>query len=342
MTKRILCVDDDVELLHAYSRRLRHRFDIETALGSEEALAAVMNRGPYAVVVSDLRMPGLNGVQLLTKIKVYSPPTVRIMLTGHADLHTALEAVNDGHIFRFLTKPCPVDLMAKTLEAGLRQHDLITAEKELLGKTLTGTVKVLTDILALANPVAYGRASRVHGLVTRICEEMGLVDSWPINVAAMLSQVGCVAVEQETLAKIHRGEDLRDEETDAFESHPRAGRELIEAIPRMEEVAQIIAHQARPYYRQTSKQEEPFGGSLPLGSRILKVALDLDDLVCRGIGREDTLPTLKSREGWYDPSVIEALEIILFKEALTATAKPHLNMAAGSPSLDSPKVGSPA
>ncbi len=330
MTKRILCVDDDAELLQAYSRRLRHQFRIESALGSEEALSTVLNRGPYAVVVSDLRMPGLNGVQLLTKIKVCAPQTVRIMLTGHADLHTALEAVNDGYIFRFLTKPCPVDLLAKTLEAGLHQHALITAEKELLGKTLTGTVKVLTDVLALANPVAYGRASRVHGLVMRICEEMGLGESWPINVAAMLSQVGCVAIPEETLAKIQQGEDLQDEEMDAIRNHPRAGQELIQAIPRMEAVAEIIAHQARLYHRQNPLQDEPFGNAIPLGSRILKVALDLDELVCRGIGREDAMPTLKRRQGWYDPSVIEALEKILPKEVFPATTRPSFSMAAGS------------
>ena len=311
MTKRILCVDDDAELLEAYSRRLRKRFQIESAFGGEEALAAVLHRGPYAVVVADLRMPGLSGVQLLSKIKVCSPDTVRIMLTGHADLHTALEAVNDGNIFRFLTKPCPVDLLARTLEVSLRQHALVTAERELLNKTLTGIVKVLTDMLGLANPAACGRASRVHNLVMKICEEMGLAEPWEINVAAMLSQVGCVAISRDTLAKVQRGADLSSEESDTLRNHPRVGRELVQAIPRMEEVAEIIAHQDSLYHRQRPLQKEPFGSSIPLGSRVLKAALDFDELFSRGIAEEDALTTLKDRQGWYDPGVLEVLEKIL-------------------------------
>ena len=316
MTKRILCVDDDAELLEAYSRRLRKRFQIESAFGGEEALAAVLHRGPYAVVVADLRMPGLSGVQLLSKIKVCSPDTVRIMLTGHADLHTALEAVNDGNIFRFLTKPCPVDLLARTLEVSLRQHALVTAERELLNKTLTGIVKVLTDMLGLANPAACGRASRVHNLVMKMCEEMGLVEPWEINVAAMLSQVGCVAISRDTLAKVQRGADLSSEESDTLRNHPRVGRELVQAIPRMEEVAEIIAHQDSLYHRQRPLQKEPFGSSIPLGSRVLKAALDFDELFSRGIAEEDALTTLKDRQGWYDPGVLEVLEKILPGEPL--------------------------
>src|SRR6184192_4097590 len=105
-------------------------------------------QGPYVVVVADMQMPGMNGVQFLTKAEAFSPDTVRIMLTRNADQKTAADAVNQGHVFRFLNKPCSPEQLAVTLTAGLKQYKLITAERELLESTLNGSVKLLTDILS--------------------------------------------------------------------------------------------------------------------------------------------------------------------------------------------------
>ncbi|MBM3834120.1 MAG: response regulator [Verrucomicrobia bacterium] len=128
MTEKILCVDDDANILSAYERNLRRRFSIQTALGGEEALKIVRNDGPFAIVAADMRMPGLNGIELLTKIREIAPDTVRIMLTGNAEQQTAVEAINKGHIFRFLNKPCSPEFLGAALESGLQQYRLITAE----------------------------------------------------------------------------------------------------------------------------------------------------------------------------------------------------------------------
>jgi len=118
MNESILCVDDEPCVLQAYQRALRKHFIIEVAFGGEEALKTIAQKGPYAVIVADMRMPGMNGIQLLVKTREIAPHTVRMMLTGNADQQTALDAVNEGHIFRFMTKPCPPELFAKALEAG--------------------------------------------------------------------------------------------------------------------------------------------------------------------------------------------------------------------------------
>ena len=106
MADTILCVDDDPNILEAYRRQLRKEFRVETAIGPEEGCRKIESSGPYAVVVSDLQMPNMNGIQFLTKVREQSPDTVRMLLTGNADLNAAVEAVNQGQIFRFLTKPC--------------------------------------------------------------------------------------------------------------------------------------------------------------------------------------------------------------------------------------------
>src|SRR5580704_4186971 len=106
VNSRILCVDDEPNVLLAFRRQLR-QFDIETAVGPEAGLNALQTAGPFAVVVSDLRMPVMDGVQFLARVKQQSPSSIRIMLTGQADLTSASMAVNEGSIFRFLLKPCP-------------------------------------------------------------------------------------------------------------------------------------------------------------------------------------------------------------------------------------------
>ena len=220
MSERILCVDDDPNILQAYQRALRKQFHIEIALGGDEAVTAVVDQGPYAVVVADMQMPGMNGVELLKKVKELAKDTVRMMLTGNADQQTALEAVNEGHIFRFMTKPCPPETFAKVLDAGLAQHRLIMAERDLLSKTFSGSVKVLTDVLSAVSPTAFGKASRVRQMVRQLCQKLGS-KSWQIEVAAMLSQIGCVSIPEQILAKAYDGKELTPAEQKMFEGYPR-------------------------------------------------------------------------------------------------------------------------
>lgn len=133
---KVLFVDDEQAVLDSLRRGLCRAYDVTTARGPEEGLCAVRNAGPFAVVVSDLRMPGMDGVQFLKKVHEISPLTVGIMLTGHGDLTAAMDAVNEGHIFRFLTKPCPIPCLSQALDAGLDQYRLVAAEKQLLRVTL--------------------------------------------------------------------------------------------------------------------------------------------------------------------------------------------------------------
>ncbi|MBN2060547.1 MAG: response regulator [Deltaproteobacteria bacterium] len=119
MKERILFVDDDSNILEAFKRQMRKKYDVETALGGEDGLDALRNGGRYAVIVSDLRMPGMDGNIFLTKAKNIAPNSTRIMLTGYADLQAAMKAINNGKIFRLLTKPCPTGSLMEALEEGI-------------------------------------------------------------------------------------------------------------------------------------------------------------------------------------------------------------------------------
>ena len=155
MKPKILLVDDEVNVLQAYTRVLRSRFALESAESGSQALEVLKANGPFAAIVSDMRMPGMDGVELLSWVRELYPDTVRIMLTGNADQQTATDAVNQGAIFRFLSKPCDSEVLASTLEQAIRQHELITSEKSLLQDTLKGSIRMLvvegTYVLGLEN-----------------------------------------------------------------------------------------------------------------------------------------------------------------------------------------------
>jgi DNA-binding NtrC family response regulator len=192
MAEKILLVDDDNSVLDGYRRSLSREFVLETALGGQQALQLATDSGPYAVVVSDMRMPGMDGIQVLSKIKALSPDTIRVMLTGNADMETAVNAINEGSIFRFLNKPCSKEVMAKTLTAALVPYRLVNAEKQLLEQTLSGSMQVLTEVLSLVNPAAFSRAERARRYIHHIVTAMNLGNPWQYEVAAMTSQLGCV------------------------------------------------------------------------------------------------------------------------------------------------------
>ena len=318
MTRKILCVDDDENILSAYQRQLHKEFQIETALGGVPALEAVVQRGPYAVIVADMRMPGMDGIQFLSKVKERVPDSVRMMLTGNSDLQTAMQAVNEGNVFRFLTKPCPPETLAKALAAGLEQYRLITAERELLEKTLSGSIRVLTEILSIIDPQSFGRAEILRSLIQIVAKSMRVQDSWQLEVAAMLSQLGVVTVPPAVMTKVHAGRALESMESDMLARVPDASRKLLSKIPRLESVAQIVLYQNKQFDGAGFPKDAVAGKNIPLGARILKVLTDLLQMESMETPRLKALHLMRIREGWYDPEVLDAIISCLASGTTTA------------------------
>lgn len=132
LNKKILFVDDDPNILQGLKVNFFEMFSVFTALSGMEGLHLMETEGPFAVVVSDMRMPEMDGIVFLSKVQEKYPDTVRVMLTGNTDLETAMNAVNKGNIFRFITKPCDDSFMKKVLDDSMRQYFLIQAEKDLM------------------------------------------------------------------------------------------------------------------------------------------------------------------------------------------------------------------
>jgi DNA-binding NtrC family response regulator len=161
MKPRILCVDDEPAVLEAIQRNLRREFDVSTDPSGAAALERIDKSEPFAVIVSDMRMPGMDGATFLSRARAKAPDTVRMLLTGHAELSSAIAAVNEGNVFRFLSKPCAAPDLIKALKEGVHQYELVHAERILLEQTLKGSIEALVQVLSLTNPESFGRAYRV-------------------------------------------------------------------------------------------------------------------------------------------------------------------------------------
>jgi response regulator RpfG family c-di-GMP phosphodiesterase len=298
---RILCVDDESHVLEALRDSLRRSFDVRVAEGGKQALALLKaDRHAYAVVISDMRMPGMSGDEFLSEAKRVAPRAVRMLLTGHSDAGSAARAVNEGQIFRYLTKPCAPDDLERACAAAVWQHNVLAAERALLEKTLRGSIQALTDVLALASPAAFGRGGRVKRLIAELAEVTGWDDAWEVEVAAMLAHVGAVTLPEATAEKLNGGAPLSPDEQQMVDRVPAVTERILANIPRLEGVQQILAGYGRRYDSSLS------GHVLPIGARMLRIALDFDDLQSRGLTVSAALDALAGLEGVYDPELLGA------------------------------------
>jgi len=294
---RVLCVDDEEHVLSGLKLNLRKAFEVATATSGSAALTLMAGAAPFEVVVSDMRMPGMNGAELLSKIREQWPDTSRVLLTGHSEFDAAVHAVNEGRILRFLTKPCPKDELLEAIGEASRHHRSITAEKVLLQQTLVGTVRALSDTLSLTNPVAFSRGSRIAKLAHGMASDLKLEGSWAVEVAALLSQIGYASVPAAVHDKHCRGQALDAKERAMIDEVPALTRKVLARIPRLEPVIALIGDSRLGRASASS-----------VDANVLRAASDYDALAMQGLGVEEAIAVMRGCEGAYLPEVLTALK----------------------------------
>jgi len=289
-----------------YERLLRKELRVNTVIGGAAGLVLLRHQGPHAVVVSDMRMPGMNGIEFLLQVQHTSPDTIRVMLTGDSDLQTAIDAVNQGKIFRFLSKPCDKETLVKTLKDCLAQYRLVCAEKELLENTLRGTIYVLTEVLSLVSPAAFSRATRVRRYVQHVVSRLSLENPWRFEIAAMLSQLGCVTLDPDIVEAVYSGRDLSAKEQARYVDHPLIAQGLLKSIPRMESIAWMIGYQNRPLPVDWDISDGEMR-ELRLGAQILRASLAFDLHLRKNRSRVEAVLALKRQFEDLDSRIVDAL-----------------------------------
>lgn len=298
--RRVLFVDDEPNVLTALTRNLRTDFEISTADGGQAALDLLSTtESPFAVIVSDMRMPKMDGAAFLGRVKELSPTSTRLLLTGDADIKSAIKAVNEGQIFRFLCKPCPPPTLSSAIEAAVEQHALVTAERDIMERTLSAVVKTLSDVLSLTDPELFKRATLVKGYVSQVVRGLALEGAWQIEVAAALHTLGLVALPRE-LAHHSKGlTPLTVEDKKQLAAHPETAHRILCAIPRLEDVALIVAQQ--------SSEPEQGPEWVRRGARLLRLAKRVEERVSRGAPLTEAIDALTSAASAEDKQFLGAL-----------------------------------
>jgi response regulator RpfG family c-di-GMP phosphodiesterase len=300
----VLCVDDEPRVVDGLALHLRREYQVLTANGAQSALQVLKDHGAPAVVVSDMRMPGMDGATFLKHVKHLYPETTRILLTGDLGRDVAVAAVNEGQIFRYLTKPCAPDQLRTAIEAGVVHHRLLVAEKVLLQETLIGCIRALIDILAITNPVAFGRATRVKRLAADLAAAIGTKGFWQLEAAAMLSQIGYISLPAELVEKLYYGKRLAPDERVLADGAPQVAQKLLGRIPRLEPVMEILDASQRV------KSDLP-EGLIKLGAGILRLVLEYDAQIAQGRPIHEAIAATRAQALRHDGKLVERLESLV-------------------------------
>lgn len=295
---RVLCVDDEPMILDGLKRTLRPECSVSTASNGAEALEILRRDTNFDVILSDLRMPGMDGAEFLHQARQFAPDASRILLTGHADLESAIEVINQGRVFRFLTKPTTREVLFTAVRDGAELRSLRQVERLMLEHTLRGAVKALSDLLMLTSPVAFGRATRVRERVMELAEAARVVDRWQVDVACTLAWVGLVAVPDDAVTRWLAGQ-ASAADLGLIDKVPQMSADAIAGIPRLEQVRITIARQT--HRMDASRPEDP----PPWGSRALKIAQDFQAWMAKKVSPTQALTSMRGDRGAYDRELLE-------------------------------------
>ena len=319
----ILFVDDEPLILKAIENSLFRRrkvWSMKFAIGAQEALE-ILATTPCAVIVADMRMPGMDGIQLLREVKEKYSNIIRIMLTGTADIQTAIDAINTGEVFRFLSKPTTTKTLEDAIEAGLKQVRLIEAESRLLRETLTGTINLLYDLMASIDPGRHSRGLWMRDTVREVAQSIDILKGrWEIEVAALLSQVGAISLPRELLKDRLSGDDEKSDEKDCLSGDDEksdesqlsnlileTGTELVGRIPYLEAVSKIIRYQHKRFDGSGFPEDSVAGYDIPLGARVLKILHDFRKYDKQYHNRYRIQTRMRSVPGVYDTELMELI-----------------------------------
>lgn len=307
---RVLLVDDEPKVLSALKRLLhRERFDVVTTTSPED-VPSLMGEASYAVVVSDHRMPGMEGPELLEKVREASPDTIRIMLTGCADVQTAMEAINRGAVYRFLTKPWNDEELRITVRQGVSQYELVSENRRLEGliqkqneelkdlnqnlerkvelrteeisrlnaeleKSFVGSVQVLAGLAEMHSTVIGSHSKRVRALSKEVAARLGLSgrDLFQVEIAAALHDIGKIGISPDILRKPEAS--LGRHEQAVYQRHPVQGEAVVRMVPDLGEASRLIRHHHERFDGR-GFPDHLQGHKIPVGSRVI-AAVDAYD-----------------------------------------------------------------
>jgi len=357
----VLCVDDEPNVVSALRRLFRGTgYRVLTATSGAEALE-VFARDSVDLIISDMRMPGMDGAQLLEEVRARWPATTRMLLTGYADVQSSMAAINRGEVYRYLTKPWNDDEILTTVNAAFERQALEREKRRLevltrqqaaalrelnaglegkvaartaelqqasdkLKRNYLNSIKAFSHLIELRGGHFVGHARRTAELARRTARAMGLPDAeqQEVFIAGLLHDIGQIGLPDAVLTRsVPR---LSDEESALYRRHPAMGEQALLALDDMQPVATLIrAHHERHDGR--GFPDGLVGHAIPRGARILAIADTFDDLQNGHLGAalsvdEARTIILRGRGSQFDPEIVDVFLHTELRAAPAAGAPP--------------------
>ncbi len=293
---RVVICDDTPTIRTLVSELLKDDYEVLAVPSGEEALEKAPAFGP-SLIITDLLMGGMDGIAVCKAVKAH-PQLKRVpvvLLTTKNDSETRAQGLESG-ADDYLYKPFQERELLARVGSLVRLHQALNAESTLLAQTLSGSVRVLCDLLAMINPAVFGRSLRVRQLASKLAEALEMDERWSVEVAAMLSQIGYVTLPPATLQKLVDGQILHEREKAQVAALPATTEKLLAHIPRLEPVREILGQVDWSYGAR--------GQEIVLGARVLRLALDYDTFESRGQRGARAFDALRGQSGLYDPHVL--------------------------------------
>lgn len=351
---KVLFVDDEPNILSSLQRLLRKESIQFRCTSSPHEAIKWIEEESFAVIVSDHRMPEMVGTVLLEKIKEISPDTVRIILTGYADMSATLDAINKGSVYRFLAKPWNEQEMVLTLRQAVAQHSLVQENARLqklthnqnlelkdlnlsleqkveertaevlklhgeLEKSFLAAVRALAGFTEMTSPHLGGHSRRVAARCKAMAKLLGLSggDSVQLEVAALVHDIGELVIPAEILRKPTAS--LKGTELHQWQAHVFKGEGVLRMVPHFEKAAQMVRHH-HEHFNGTGFPNGLKGEAIPIGSRIIAVVDAYENMLYRRMSQpvsnpESALDWLKNQgSADFDPTIVEAFSKYLKNE----------------------------
>jgi putative nucleotidyltransferase with HDIG domain len=305
MNSTVLFVDDEIPILHALERTFQESgLRVLTANSAAEALQT-LEQVEIAVIVSDNLMPGMNGIELLTRVRMLSPDTVRIMMTAFADLKIAIDAINKSEVFRFVTKPWANDDLISVVNEGITRYRVVRDLKE--GDE--AKFRSIAQAIELKDPYTRGHCDRVAEYAVSLAESVGLSGTLvrDIRFGGWLHDCGKIGVPEAILN--HHG-SLQAEQFEVVKQHPVWGSEVARQACMSPAVINIILHH-HERFDGTGYPVGLKGDQIPIEARIVAIADVLDALYSdrpyrKAYSGRESLEMLREMTGsFFDPRLMD-------------------------------------
>lgn len=310
----ILLVDDEEDNLALLYRTLRGSYNLERTTSPLKALE-MMKEMDFQLVISDHKMPEMDGVEFLKRIQLMKPPVMRILLTAYSDANILIDAINYAKIYRYIKKPFNPDELQLIVSSALEyfqlkhDHDILIAD---LKELFSGTIKAIMEALDAKDSYTSGRSKRITFYSVKIAQQLGLtaIETGKIELAGMLHDIGMIGVSDDILYKI---DTLNQEEYDEIKKHITYSVKILEDIKQLKDVVEIIKY----HHEKHDGTGYPFGikgEDIPIGSRIIAVADAFDSVISNRIYRNkiemtEAMNKIKETSGsQFDPVVVKAFE----------------------------------